>query len=305
MTAPGDDLRQRLATGAVVVLDGGMGTEIQARGVPMDGEAWSAVANVSHSDLVRGIHEDYIRAGAEVVIANTFPAGVGALTAAGLADRVVEINQAAVTLAQEARERTGRPGVAIAGSMSDMALAGLTGERGEATSALDAFRVQAQALAGAGADLLVLEMMRSEGVVKSALAAAGETGLPVWLGVSIGEVRRTGAVTLDGEDVGRLLQLAHGRADAVMIMHTDVDVAGRALPIVKAAWPGPVGAYPHVGDWTPPNWVFGEISPAAFAGKVAPWVHDGAQVLGGCCGIGPVHIGALRDAVARAPARKL
>jgi len=140
----------------VIVLDGGMGTEIQARGVPMNGEAWSAIANITEPDIVRSIHEDYIRAGAEVIIANTFPAGVGALTAAGMADRVVEINQAAVALAHEARERTGEPGVAVAGSMSDMAVSGLTGERADGTSAAEAFRVQAKALADAGVDLIVL-----------------------------------------------------------------------------------------------------------------------------------------------------
>jgi len=281
------DLRQRLAGGAVIVLDGGMGTEIQARGVPMNGEAWSAIANVTEPEIVCGIHEDYIRAGAEVIIANTFPAGVGALAAAGVAGRVVEINQAAVALAHEARERTGASGVAVAGSMSDMAVSGLSGARGDATSAAEAFRVQADALADAGVDLLVLEMMRSEAVAEPALRAAAETGLPVWFGVSIG----------DGIDLNRLLELAEGRADAVMIMHTDIDVAAQALPIVKRAWSGPVGAYPHVGDWTPPDWVFSEISPAEFAAKVAPWVEDGAQVLGGCGGIGPAHIAALRDAL--------
>ena len=272
----------------MIVLDGGMGTEIQARGVPMNGEAWSAIANVAEPDIVRGIHEDYIRAGAEVIIANTFPAGVGALAAAGLADRVVEINRAAVALAREARERTGAPAVAVAGSMSDMAVAGLSGARGDATSAAEAFRVQADALADAGVDLLVLEMMRSEAVAEPALRAASDTGLPVWFGLSIG----------DGVDVNRLLELAEGRADAVMIMHTDIDVAAEGLPIVKRAWSGPVGAYPHAGDWTPPNWVFSEITPAAFAARVAPWAEHGAQVLGGCCGIGPAHIAALRDALA-------
>jgi S-methylmethionine-dependent homocysteine/selenocysteine methylase len=296
---PGNDLHRRLGAGALIVLDGGMGTEIQARGVPMDGEAWSAIANITHADIVRAIHEDYIRAGAEVVIANTFPAGAGALAAAGVEERLVEINQVAVVLAQEARERTGESGVAVAGSLSDMALSGLVSRGDDAISAVEAFRVQATALADAGVDLLVLEMMRSEAVAEPALQAAAETGLPVWFGVSIGGIGQTrGPVTIDGTDVSSLLELAHGRADAVMIMHTDIDVAGQALPIVRRSWPGPLGAYPHVGEWTPPNWVFSEISPHAFADKVAPWVDDGAQVLGGCCGIGPAHIAALRKALA-------
>jgi S-methylmethionine-dependent homocysteine/selenocysteine methylase len=295
-----DGLQRKLAAGAVVVLDGGTGTEIQARGVPMDGEAWSALANVTHADVVRSIHEDYIRAGADVVIANTFPAGAGALAAAGIGERLVEINNAAVVLAQEARELVGDPDVAVAGSLSEMALSGLITEHDDdARSAVEAFRVQPAVLAEAGVDLLVLEMMRSEAVAGPALHAAAETGLPVWLGISIGGLDETGAVvTIDGTAVSRLLELAEGRADAVMIMHTDADVVARALPMLRRAWRGLLGAYPHVGDWTPPTWVFREISPQAFARKVAPWVDDGAQVLGGCCGIGPAHIAALRAALA-------
>src|SRR4051794_19589789 len=60
------------------------------------------------------------------------------------------------------------------------------------------------------------------------------TTLPVWLGVSIGGIGQIGApVMLDGTNARRLLELAHGRADAVMIMHTDIEVAGRALPILR------------------------------------------------------------------------
>jgi S-methylmethionine-dependent homocysteine/selenocysteine methylase len=79
MSAVMEELERRLADGGIVLLDGGMGTEIQARGVPMDDEAWSARANITHPEVVRQIHEDYLRAGAEVLIANTFPAGAAAL----------------------------------------------------------------------------------------------------------------------------------------------------------------------------------------------------------------------------------
>src|SRR3954470_12822059 len=99
-----DHLQGRLEAGESVVLDGGTGSEIEARGVPMDGEAWSALANLTHPDVVRSVHADFIRAGARVVIANTFAAGPGPLAAAGAGDRFQEVNRAAVRLAQEARE---------------------------------------------------------------------------------------------------------------------------------------------------------------------------------------------------------
>ncbi|HYA50783.1 MAG TPA: homocysteine S-methyltransferase family protein, partial [Streptosporangiaceae bacterium] len=64
----------RLADGELVIIDGGMGSQLQAEGVPMDEVAWSARANLDHPDVVQRVHEEFIRAGAEVIIANTFAA---------------------------------------------------------------------------------------------------------------------------------------------------------------------------------------------------------------------------------------
>ena len=96
-------LSARLAAGEVVVIDGATGTELQARGVPMDDDAWCGVANLEHADVVRDVHADYIRAGASVVIANTFSTDRLRLGDAGLADRVEDANRNAVAAALEAR----------------------------------------------------------------------------------------------------------------------------------------------------------------------------------------------------------
>ena len=66
---------RRLAAGELLIIDGGTGTQLQAEGVPMDDLAWSARANLEQPDVVQRVHENYIRAGAEVIIANTFAAG--------------------------------------------------------------------------------------------------------------------------------------------------------------------------------------------------------------------------------------
>src|SRR4051812_24345674 len=93
-----------------IVIDGGMGTELEARGVPMDHEAWCGLANLDAPDVVRAIHADYIAAGADVIIANTFPTNRPALEAAGCGDRFEEANRAAVAAALAARDAAGRPG---------------------------------------------------------------------------------------------------------------------------------------------------------------------------------------------------
>ena len=95
-------LQERLERGDVVILDGAMGTELQQRGVPMDGTAWSATAMATHSDTVRAVHKDYLRAGAEVLITNSFATSRHILTPVGLGDRVKELNRRSVELAREA-----------------------------------------------------------------------------------------------------------------------------------------------------------------------------------------------------------
>ena len=114
-------IRERLAAGKVVFLDGAIGTELQRRGAPMDDDAWCALATESHSDVLRKIHEDYIGAGADVITANTFSSSRTLLGLSGRADRAAPLSRRAVEIALEARERAarGRP-VAIAGSISHM-----------------------------------------------------------------------------------------------------------------------------------------------------------------------------------------
>jgi S-methylmethionine-dependent homocysteine/selenocysteine methylase len=292
-----------LATDGVVVLDGGMGTEIEARGARMDHEAWCGLANLERPDLVREIHEDYIRAGADVVIANTFPTNRAALAAAGCGDRFDAANRAAVEAAIEARERAGRP-VAVAGSMSLLGTVD-TGrsddERPSDEQLLDVYGEQAAVLADAGVDLIVLEMLDARW--SAALRPALATGLPVWAGVwtELGEDGRLRAPTGRAfeEDLPALLD---DRLAAVLVMHSHLDAVDAALAAIARHWDGPRGAYPHAGHWERPNWVFEDLAPDAMADHAAAWVGDGARIVGGCCGTRPEHIRAIRERLA-APAR--
>ena len=109
---------ERIADGELVIIDGGTGTQLQAEGVPMDDVAWSARANLDQPDVVQRVHEEYIRAGAEVIIANTYASSRAALEPAGLGNRVAEANRNAVRAALQAREAAATGPVAVAGSMS-------------------------------------------------------------------------------------------------------------------------------------------------------------------------------------------
>ena len=114
-------LDNKLSNKEVIVLDGATGSEIARLGAEMNSSAWCGAANKTHPDIVRQVHEEYIRAGADVVTANTFSTSRHILASAGLADETVSINARAVELVQEAVHNVSpeRP-IAVAGSMSNM-----------------------------------------------------------------------------------------------------------------------------------------------------------------------------------------
>ena len=293
------DLQARLGRGEVVILDGATGTELQSRGVPMHGFAWSAAALDTHPDTVRAVHEDYIRAGADVIIANTFSTARHVLEPAGLGDRVRALNERAVALAHEARENAaaGRP-VAVAGSISSFRTRVTPADRLEGS-----FQEQAELLAGAGVDLIALEMMGDVQQAAPAIRAAAATGLPIWVGFSC-LTGRDGVVrayddspfsTALTEDLAVLAGLPHGDV-AVTVMHTLTEDTAPALEIVRRHWSGVTGAYAHSGRWVDPEWEFDHsVSPDHYLRAARQWVEMGAQIIGGCCAIGPEYIRLLRE----------
>jgi methionine synthase I (cobalamin-dependent) len=155
-----DWLNAKLAAGEILIIDGAMGTELEARGVPMHAKAWSAAAIKTHPDVVRNTHADYIRAGARLIIANTFSTGRHMLEPAGLGEQVAIINRSAVELAKEARDLAADQAVAIAGSICDWVYTDSKWCEPQNLSA--ALCEQAKLLAEAGVDLIALEMCQTE-----------------------------------------------------------------------------------------------------------------------------------------------
>ena len=114
-----EQLKNRMDNGEVIILDGAIGTELQAMGVPMHPASWAGPGNYTHAATVRQMHERYIRAGADIITTNTFNTVRPALEVSGYGDMVREINTRAVDAALEARDRAaGDRAVFIAGSIS-------------------------------------------------------------------------------------------------------------------------------------------------------------------------------------------
>ena len=302
------DIIKRLESDKVVILDGGVGTEIQRRGVAMNEHAWCGVANRENPDVVRQVHVDYIHAGAEVITANTFGTARHVLEPAGYGDEVEAINRSAVKHAQEAREEAADGQVWIAGSLSSMPALSRMHRTPTGSQVADNYREQADILAGAGMDLIICAMMLDRDNVPLVIEAAKTTGLPVWVGFSaqkhpdhddIVAWREQEFWDLPIEPFNDLVRdMVSVGGDVIGVMHSYVGATDRALAQLKQYWNGPTLAYAETGHFERPTYVFREdMDPDTYSEVALRWRDVGVKVIGGCCGTGPEHISAIAKAM--------
>lgn len=294
MTFIEDKLQQR----QLVLLDGATGTELEKRGVPMNSKAWSAEAILSHPHIVQAIHEDYIDAGVDIITVNSFSTARHMLLPAGLMGQFRHLNREAVRLAVRAREKAATNPVAIAGSIAPTTFCSEpTKCYPPLTEALSWYVEQAVLLAESGVDLLLIEMIEDIEQGSLAVQAACMIGLPVWLGFSCrrndaGDIMLWGREQTLTEGVETIARIG---GSAAFIMHTDVADTAEAFSLLKTCWQGTLGVYAHSGRFVMPNWEFNDIiSPEEYAVEAGRWIKMGAQIIGGCCGIGPAHIRELK-----------
>lgn len=298
------NIKRRLDDGDIIVLDGGTGTELERRGVPMDPEAWCGAATLDHVEVLEGIHRDYIASGADVITANTYASSRLMLKPAGLGNRFLDINRTAINTAHRAKQASGNSDIAIAGSLSQMFPMVAGAARNDpsrvpsAQEMADAFGELAELHRSEGCDLILLEMMYYPDRIRAALKAATETGLPVWIGFSVrrgddGEVLSF-AAEHDIPFAENVALLAEFDVAAAGVMHSPSDIISDATETLKDSFEGPLLAYPDSGYFKMPHWQFEDvISPGKLLTFARQWVADEVQIIGGCCGLSPEHIAAI------------
>lgn len=281
-----------------ILIDGATGTEAERRGVPQLTNAWNGGGALSHPEIIKEIHLDYIRHGAEIVISNSFATSKQALNDAGLEHLFEEYNRRSVELAIEARNISKKTNILVAGSICYQRFP--TGEPNKNTLFEDIFE-QAVILRDAGADLLMLEMMLHLDLTLITLDAALKTGLPVWVGLSC-KKNNDGNICLLGGDLltDCLKELKKKSVPLVNIMHTEVDLISECLDVLDADWDGYVGVYAHTGLYKNPEWIFDDIiSPEDYAGASKTWIERKINIIGGCCGIRSEHIKCLNTLISQ------
>ena len=283
--------RDRLSQG-VLLCDGGMGTMLYAKGVYIN--TCFDELNLTGPDLVREVHADYLRNGADVIETNTFGANRFKLRKFGLEDRTAAVNRAGAAIAREA---AGPDGL-VAGSIGPLGVS--VGPWGPVPAAEvgEAFAEQAEALAAGGVDLFILETFSDLNEVRAAIGAVRRAGrgLPVVAQMTICEDGASCYGTTP-EDFTRKLE--EWGADVVGV-NCSVGPAPmlECIERMARATALPLSAMPNAGL---PREVDGRnlylCSPDYMAEYAKRFILAGVKLLGGCCGTTPSHIKAMRGAV--------
>ncbi len=301
----------KIGEGSCVVLDGATATELPHLSDAehaVDERLWGTRALVEEADAVLDVHRAYVAAGCDVISTNTW--GLPSALLEGVAPvwnstqpvHWMDLVRRGLRLARQAVEDGGRADTcAVAFSLNgDVDAPG-----GEST-----IRLLARLFANEPPDLILLETLT---VVRPSLFATVrsllDTGVPVWLSF---RRCRHGLCSVYGQHWGGPEGDAFGRAaaqfeqmgiGALMINCIPPDHVDGMLSYLRDFTDLPLGVYPNVGYYTDEGWRFEPgVGSAEYAAMALRWRAEGAQIIGGCCGVGPAHVGAARELLEQAPA---
>jgi homocysteine S-methyltransferase len=305
-----DPIDNFLRQSRVIILDGALATELESRGADLKDPLWSARCLIERPQLIREVHLDYFRAGADVATTATYQASFEGFAQRGI-DRATaqELMRSAVTLARSARDefwsceanRAGRLRPLIAASVGPYGamLADGSEYRGDYrlddAALADFHRPRLQILADAGADLLACETipcLREARVLAHLLRDTADT--PAWFSFSC----KDGAHNCAGEEIGACVAQFqdHPQVVAVGVNCTAPQYIPALLRRMRMQTGKPLLVYPNSGEifvassrqWT------GQAD-ARFADDACRWYSEGARLIGGCCRTTPSDIRDLRQ----------
>ena len=276
-----------------LLLDGAMGTMLQAYGLKLGecSEEW----NISHLQVVQKIHQEYIKAGADVILTNTFGANRIKLSSFGRETNILKINEIAVNIAKGAinKERNLEKRIFIAGSV------GPTGKILEpygdlkVSEAYKNYKEQAVILEKAGVDLIILETFYDLEEIKAALKATIEnTNLMVVASMTFDKNLKT----IYGVDPERaVIVLENEGAEGVGAnCGTGTEALYKVLKIMKKVSKTYLMVEPNAGMPELINEkVVYPVSPKVMADYTEKFIELGINLIGGCCGTTPLHIKAM------------
>lgn len=304
LSPPYRRIESLLSDGRCVVLDGGVATEIErllGKNMPKESaELWGTWALYEAPDTALEVHRRYLQAGCDIVSSNTWSilsASEMGTVGGRQGSRWMEAARLGIQLARQAVEDEGRSDeCAVAFTISEEVT---NPERQRTVELLTRVFEEDRP------DLILMETLSLiRDLTFTTVETLLGTGLPVWLSF---QRCLSGACGVYGQHWGgpegdlfgrtarRLEEMGVG---ALMINHIPVDHVPGIIPWLRDYTDLPLGIYPNLGYPGPDGWKFDErIGPQEFAALASAWLGEGAQIIGGCCGVTPEHIAAVRETV--------
>lgn len=285
----------------VLICDGGLATELEARGHDLSDDLWSARLLFDAPDEIMAAHMAFYRAGAAIATTASYQATFDGFAAGGIGPADAErLMRRSVELAAAARDEVGGEGRWVAASVGPYGAALANGEEyvgryGLSVSQLAEWhRPRLDVLADAGADVLAIETVPDIDEAEALVGLVGRLGVPAWLSYTI-----SGPRTRAGQPLAEAFAVAAGVPEVVAVgvnCCAPADVLP-AIEIARQVTDKPVVVSPNSGeqwDGERRTWT-GE---ARWSNELPPrWVDAGARIVGGCCRVRPDDIAALADAL--------
>jgi S-methylmethionine-dependent homocysteine/selenocysteine methylase len=295
-------IKQKLDNNDTIILDGAIGAELEKKGAKMHKDLWCGTCSEESPDLVKKVHEEYISAGADIITTNTYATTPIAMKQYGFEDQIYNYNKKSVQIAKSAVKDANKD-IAIAGSVSTFGSLYKFGIK----AMIPGFEEQLKILSGEGVDLIILEAMSSQAdIVETIIECSSKIDLPIWLSISCVMDDDTNKIMLGYNDTTdsdthvyedfetSINNFSKMHSGPILIAHSDINVTGHAVKIAKKKFNGVLGAYPNRGHYEKPHWKFVDnITPSEYLENARSWVKDGAQIIGGCCGVGVEEIKAI------------
>jgi len=284
----------------LTILDGSIGQELVKRSPGAPTGLWSTEVLLKNPDLVRDVHADYFAAGADVATSNSYAVHRDRMVRFDIEEQFEPLLNAAVELAAAARDAHGSG--LVAGSVGP---AGWSYRPSQAPAEEQGAEIYAEVakILARQADLLLFETMSSVLEAKSALLGAKSVSKPVWLSVSVDDT--DGTKLRSGEAITEIIPIAREyQPDALLINCSVPEAVNQAMEVLGNQEINPIrlGAYANGFKKITEEFVTGDtavvdslearedLDPVTYAGFCENWLASGAEIIGGCCEVGPAHI---------------
>ena len=278
-----------------LLLDGAMGTELINRGTDLPLPIWSADANLTHPEIVKEIHFEYIQAGAELITTNTFRTTTWTYRKAGYTpararERAKDSLYKAVECAQSAAGET----VKVAGSITSLEDCYSPEKFPGKTAAEDIYGETTEWMVDAGLNFILFETMGNIQEITIALETARGFDNGVWLSL----IMKNGDHILDGTPIQDVISLINGfEVDCLLNNCNQLDTTLRCIDHFENDWKGMWGTYPNLGKTDFENDYFDIIDESNFSAGMKSILMKDPGVIGVCCGSTPQHIRKIKTLI--------